>query len=129
MLRDAPLLTILPTTNVDRAKTFYGDTLNLEPADKTIPGDALMYRCGGGTLLYIYAREAGTQAQHTVAGWMVEDVEEAVATLNDRGVEFEVYDMPGLKTNEQGVGEIEGAKVAWFKDPDGNILSITETPE
>jgi len=64
-----------------------------------------------------------------VAGWLVEDVDEAVEELRERGVTFEQYDMPGLKTDERGIADIEGVKGAWFKDPEGNILAITELPK
>lgn len=126
-LRNAPM-TILPTEDITRSRTFYEETLNLRPADVPVPGDALMFECGDSTMLYIYAKEGGTKAEHTVGGWVVEDVEATVEALTDRGVVFETYDRPGLKTDERGVGEIGEAKVAWFKDPDGNILSITEMP-
>jgi catechol 2,3-dioxygenase-like lactoylglutathione lyase family enzyme len=126
MLRDAPVVAILPAADIERAKRFYLETLDLRRADVPAPGNDVIFECGEGTLLYIYEREAGTKADHTVAGWLVEDVEEAVEELGERGVVFERYDMPGLKTDERGIAEIDGDKTAWFKDPEGNILAITE---
>lgn len=126
MLRDAPVMAILPAADIERAKTFYAETLNLRRADGPAAGSDLAFECGDGTLLYIYEREAGTKAEHTVAGWLVEDVEKAVDELRRRGVEFEQYDLPGLKTDERGIAELDGARTAWFKDPDGNILAINE---
>lgn len=126
MLRDAPVVTILPAADIERAKRFYLETLDLRRADVPAPGNDIIFECGEGTLLYIYEREAGTKADHTVAGWLVEDVEEAVEELGERGVVFERYDMPGLKTDERGIAEMDGEKTAWFKDPEGNILAITE---
>jgi catechol 2,3-dioxygenase-like lactoylglutathione lyase family enzyme len=126
MLRDAPVVAILPAADIERAKRFYLETLDLRRADVPAPGNDVIFECGEGTLLYIYEREAGTKADHTVAGWLVEDVEEVVEELGERGVVFERYDMPGLKTDERGIAEIDGDKTAWFKDPEGNILAITE---
>jgi hypothetical protein len=77
-------------------------------------------------MLYPYEREGDTNADHTVAGWLVEDVEKTVEELRDKGVVFELYDMPGLKTDERGIAESGPTKSAWFKDSEGNILSIIE---
>jgi catechol 2,3-dioxygenase-like lactoylglutathione lyase family enzyme len=126
MLRDAPVIAILPAADIERAKRFYLETLDLRRADVPAPGNDIIFECGEGTLLYVYEREAGTKADHTVAGWLVEDVEEVVEELGERGVVFEQYDMPGLKTDERGIAEMDGEKTAWFKDPEGNILAITE---
>lgn len=126
MLRDAPVVTILPAADIEGAKKFYLETLNLRRVDLPVPGNDFGVECGEGTVLYVYEREAGTKADHTVAGWLVEDVDEAVEELRERGVTFEQYDMPGLKTDERGIADIEGVKGAWFKDPEGNILAITE---
>lgn len=126
MLRDAPVVTILPAADIEGARKFYLETLNLRRVDLPVPGNDFGVECGEGTVLYVYEREAGTKADHTVAGWLVEDVDEAVEELRERGVTFEQYDMPGLKTDERGIADIEGVKGAWFKDPEGNILAITE---
>lgn len=126
MLREARVAAILPAADIERAKRFYGETLDLPQADISAVGNDLAFECGQGTLLYVYEREAGTQADHTVAGWLVEDIEEAVEELLERGVEFEQYDFPGLRTDERGIAELDGAKSAWFKDPEGNILAINQ---
>ncbi len=80
--------------------------------------------CGHETNLILYRRDTPTKADHTAAGWMVDDIEEAVRDLRARGVVFEQYDMPGLKTNEQGIADSGTIKGAWFKDTEGNILSV-----
>lgn len=126
MLREARVAAILPAADIERAKKFYSETLNLPQADVPTVGNDVAFQCGQGTLLYVYEREAGTKADHTVAGWLVEDVEEAVEKLAERGVEFEQYDLPGLRTDERGIAELDGAKSAWFKDPEGNILAINQ---
>ena len=128
MLRDAPIMAILPATDIERAKSFYRETLNLRPLDFGV-GDDAAFECGDGTRLYVYAKEGGTKAEHTVAGWLVEDVEETVEELRQKGVVFETYDMPGLKTDERGIADMGDAKAAWFKDTEGNILSVTSRAE
>jgi predicted enzyme related to lactoylglutathione lyase len=119
-------MAILAVVDVERAKTFYREKLGLRPSDMPVPADSALFEGGDGTWLYVYEREGGTKADHTVAGWLVDDVEETVEDLRARGVVFEQYDMPGLKTDERGIAEIGGAKTAWFKDSEGNILAITE---
>ena len=128
MLSNAPIMTILPAADIDRAQAFYADTLGLPTPDMPVPGDAALFECGEGTLLYIYHVPQGTQAEHTVAGWMVQDFDTTMRDLRERGITFERYDMPNLKTDDHGVAEMDGAQVAWFKDSEGNILSITSMP-
>jgi catechol 2,3-dioxygenase-like lactoylglutathione lyase family enzyme len=122
-------MAILPAADLERARTFYADRLNLRPADIRVPAGNIAFESGDGTLLFIYAREGGTKADHTVAGWLVDDVEKTVEELGEKGIIFEQYDLAGLKTDERGIAEMGGARAAWFKDPDGNILAITETPD
>ena len=126
MLADVPMTTILVATDINRAKAFYSEKLGLRPADRPVPPDAAAFVSGGGALLYLYEREEGTRADHTVAGWLVEDVEKSVDALRERGIVFEQYDMPGLKTDERGIAEAGGSRSAWFKDTEGNILALVE---
>jgi len=128
MLRDAPIVAIVPAANIEEAKRFYGEKLDLPRADVDVPGDDAVYECGQGTQLYVYETEAGKRAEHTLAVWIVEDVEETVEELSEKGVVFETYDMPQLKTDEHGIADIDGVKAAWFRDPEGNTLSVTEAP-
>jgi catechol 2,3-dioxygenase-like lactoylglutathione lyase family enzyme len=121
-------MAIVPAADIEKARVFYEDTLGLERVEVSTPGNDLMFESGDGTRLYVYEREAGSKADHTVAGWIVQDVEETVEHLLKKGVAFEHYDMPRLKTDERGVAELGDARAAWFKDPEGNILSITEIP-
>ena len=100
MLTNAPILAIVPTTDITRAKAFYGETLGLTDANLSTPGPQVFYRCGGGTLLEVYERPTAGQAQHTLASWAVSEVRAAVNELRDRGVRFEEYDAPGLKTDD-----------------------------
>ena len=77
-------------------------------------------------MLLIYQRNAPNRAEHTQAGWQVVDLDEVVEVLSERGVVFEHYDMPGIQTDERGIANMDNGRVAWFKDPDGNILSVGE---
>jgi predicted enzyme related to lactoylglutathione lyase len=127
MLVNAPVAAILVATDIERAKKFYVEKLGLRSVE--MPGgpeDAALFESGEGTMLYLYKREGGTKAEHTVAGWVVDDIEKAVEELSERGVVFEQYDMPGLKTDERGIAVSGPAKSAWFKDTEGNILAVNE---
>lgn len=128
MLKEARVAAILPAIDIKRARKFYSENLGLSTPDMPLPEGGAVFESGDCTMLYLYEREGGTKADHTVAGWLVEDVEKAVEELRERGVVFEQYDMPGLKTDERGIAESSGAKSAWFKDTEGNILAITEMP-
>jgi predicted enzyme related to lactoylglutathione lyase len=126
MLANAPVSAILVATDIERAKKFYRERLGLRSPDMQVPEDGAALESGDGTWLYLYEREGGTKADHTVAGWLVPDIEKAVEELGKRGVVFEQYDMPGLKTDDRGVAAQGPVKSAWFKDTEGNILAITE---
>jgi catechol 2,3-dioxygenase-like lactoylglutathione lyase family enzyme len=110
-------------TDLERAKKFYGETLGLK-SDGEIAEDHVVYEAGDGTFLVIYKRPQPPKAENTVAAFSVDDVEATVQWLKDRGVVFEEYDSPGLKTIDSiaTIGELKGA---WFKDPDGNILAVS----
>jgi catechol 2,3-dioxygenase-like lactoylglutathione lyase family enzyme len=112
----------IPAKDVDATRKFYEDTLGLEVMVDD-PG-GIVYRAGDSFLTLYPTQFAGT-AQHTLGGFVVSDVEAAVTDLGGEGVTFEEYDMLGLKT-ENGIADIGGMKAAWFKDPEGNILSIAE---
>jgi len=129
MLTDAPVAPILVATDIEQAKKFYSERVGLLALDMPVPGDGAVFESGRGTILYLYQRERGTKADHTVAGWLVEDLEKTMAELRERGITFKQYDMPGLKTDERGIAEGDGGRSAWFKDTEGNILTITEITE
>jgi catechol 2,3-dioxygenase-like lactoylglutathione lyase family enzyme len=122
MLDRADVYATIPAQNLERAKSFYADKLGLKPAEEGPEG--LRYRCGeGGFLLFESSGEpSGT---HTQLGWDVDDLEAAVATLREKGVVFEEYDLPGFKT-VNGIADIAGERGAWFKDSEGNLLAIGE---
>ena len=111
----------IAVSDIERAKEFYGGTLGLKVSEDR--ADGILYEAGGGTALLVYPSQFAGTAESTYMGFDVDDVEEAVEELRGRGVVFEDYDLPGLKT-VNGIAEIEGVKGAWFKDPDGNILAL-----
>ncbi len=126
MLRNAGLHPILPVVDLERAKRFYEDNLELKVIQED-PSPGAVLRNGGGTTMYIYQR-AATKADHTVAGFTVEDVEETVKDLKAKGVVFEDVDVPGFKTVDN-VATMGETKSAWFRDSEGNILAVTNAIE
>jgi len=123
VLTDARIMAIVPTTDLARAKAFYGEILGLVDANVPTPGPQVIYRCGGSTLLEVYERPTAGDAQHTLASWEVSDLRAAVDQLRNRGVRFEQYDLPEVKT-EDGISTTGDLCEAWFRDPGGNILRI-----
>lgn len=122
MLANAAAFTVLPAEDIERAAKFYREVLGLKRAED-VGAELVMFEAGGGTRILIYQRER-TKAEHTVLGFMVEDLEATVRGLVARGLTFEQYDFPGLKTNELGIAESDGTLSAWFVDPEGNIVNI-----
>ena len=122
MLGNKDAATNIAVRNLATAREFYERTLGLKPVDSE--GDELIaYRSGGSTLLVYRSDYAGTNKATSVTWTVGDDVEGTVRQLKEKGVRFEHYDMPGmtLKGDVHVGGDM---KVAWFKDPDGNILSI-----
>ena len=122
MLRDTDAIANLAVKDLTRAKEFYEGVLGFEPVGRE--GDELIvYRSGKTTFNVYRSKEAGTN-KATAVTWVVGDkVHDVVQALKGKGVTFEHYDMPGL-TLEGDVHVGYGMHVAWFKDPDGNILNI-----
>ncbi len=121
MLESAIAHATIAVSDLDRAKKFYEGTLGLKPLDER--SDGVRFETGGGNWFLVYPSQFAGTAKSTYMTFEVDNVEMAVKELRDRGVTFEQYDMPGLKTVD-GIAEIQGVKGAWFKDPDGNILAI-----
>ena len=112
----------IAVSDLDRARKFYEETLGLKAKEDR--ADGVTYEVGDTWFLVYPSQYAGT-AKSTYMSLEVDDVETSVKELRDRGVVFEEYDLPGLKTVE-GIAETQGVKGAWFKDPDGNILAVGE---
>lgn len=131
MLANSPVYAVLPCTDLDGARKFYSQTLGLKEVELPTTeeaGQAALYECGSGTNLLVYVRPTPTKADHTAAGWMVEDLDSVADELISRGVKFEVYDMPGVEFDKRGVATMGNLKSAWFTDPEGNILAINQMP-
>jgi catechol 2,3-dioxygenase-like lactoylglutathione lyase family enzyme len=113
--------------DIQKAKEFYGKTLELEISeDKEM--QVLDVKVAGGGRAIIYPKSNHTPASFTILNFPVPDLEVAMDELKKRGIRFEQYDLPNVKTDEKGIasGGDRGPRIAWFKDPFGNILSVLE---
>jgi predicted enzyme related to lactoylglutathione lyase len=108
--------------DLDKARAFYGQKLGLEVSQT--PED-LELRLAGGGQVFIYPKPNHEPASFTVLNFIVEDIDQAVDQLSSRGIRFEQYEGE-IKTDEKGIHRNAGPKIAWFKDPAGNILSVLE---
>lgn len=124
MLGNAPITTILPVINMERARDFYEQKLGLKPLGMHSDGNFL-YAGGNGAMIALHPKESGTKADHTALSFQVQDISATVTALEQKGVVFEDYDLPGLKTVNH-VCVLGAEKAAWFKDPEGNYLCIHE---
>jgi catechol 2,3-dioxygenase-like lactoylglutathione lyase family enzyme len=129
MLDRSEVAARLPARDLARARAFYSDKLGLEPVEER-PG-GLRYRCGNG-FFSVFQSAGAASGTHTQMAWEVDDIEAVVAALRARGVVFEEYDSPGLRT-VNGIAEVEGnypsrggrgERAAWFQDSEGNLLGI-----
>jgi catechol 2,3-dioxygenase-like lactoylglutathione lyase family enzyme len=123
IIRTSRAFASFSATDLKAAKQFYGETLGLEISETP---EGLEMNLEGGTTVFIYPKSDHTPATFTVLNFAVDEIDEAVAELKRLGVALEHYDLPGLKTDEDGIMRGDGPKVAWFKDPSGNILSVVE---
>lgn len=122
MLASTKIVAFIPTTDYEKAKGFYANVLGL-PLISEDPF-AIVFDANG-TMLRVVKVGKFTPQQFTVLGWEVSDIETIVAGLSKNGVKFEKYGMPGQ--DERGIWSAPGgAKVAWFKDPDGNVLGVSQ---
>ena len=124
MFETARAMATIAVSDIDRARKFYEGTLGFKVKDER--SDGVRYEDGTGGWFLVYPSQFAGTAKSTYIGFEVADIHKAVDELRERRVVFEEYDMPQLKT-VNGIAEIQGIKGAWFKDPDGNILSIGET--
>jgi catechol 2,3-dioxygenase-like lactoylglutathione lyase family enzyme len=129
MLEHATVATRLPAQDIARARAFYSEKLGLEPVDEQ-PG-ALLYRCGGSEFA-VFTSGGTPSGTHTQMVWHVDDIDAVVNDLRGRGVVFEEYDLPGLRT-VGGIADAaggwpskgdKGLRGAWFRDSEGNLLSL-----
>jgi predicted enzyme related to lactoylglutathione lyase len=125
MLQDAPMYAYIPAKDLARARQFYEGKLGLKPKQEINGGVA--YEFGGGTAAFLYPTPNAGTSQASQAFWSVKDVDREIEALKARGVRFETYeDMPGERS-PQGAVIAGGAKAAWFKDSEGNIMALIQT--
>jgi catechol 2,3-dioxygenase-like lactoylglutathione lyase family enzyme len=115
---------MIAVRDLDRAKAFYGGALGLTVADER-PG-GMRFDTRGGTWFLVYRSDLAGTAESTCMRFEVDDVTTAVKALRQRGIVFEEYDLPGLKTVDSIAEHPSGARGAWFKDPDGSILEVSQ---
>lgn len=123
MLQYAPMYSYIPAKDVARARKFYEEKLGFKPGRETAGG--VVYEFGKGTACFLYPTPNAGTSQASQAFWEVEDIEREVVELRARGVEFEKYDMPTM--DENGISTDGGAKAAWFKDTEGNIMALIQS--
>ncbi len=123
MLKNAQIVPYIPVSNVTRARKFYEEKVGLKAKEEYAGG--VIYECGKGSWVFMYPSAGAGTSEASTAFWAVDDVAAEVAELKARGVVFEEYDMPGIKTVDS-IATGGGAKTAWFKDSEGNILAISQ---
>jgi catechol 2,3-dioxygenase-like lactoylglutathione lyase family enzyme len=124
MLTDAPVTTLLPVIEMQRARDFYENKLGLTPIGAKADGK-FIYTCGGGAVIALFPKETGTKADHTALSFQVRDIQATINALKEKGVIFEDYDYPELKTVNH-ICVLGAEKAAWFKDTEGNYLCLHE---
>jgi len=126
MFKDTKAFSSFSVNNLQKAKKFYGETLGLEVSE-AYGGRLLELHIGGGRNVLIYPKDNHTPATFTILNFPVENLEQSVDDLTKRGVRFEIYNEGDIKTDEKGISlSDDGPKIAWFKDPAGNVLSMLE---
>ena len=121
MLSDCRAFATLPVDDLARVRSFYVDTLGLQPADER--DEMLVFDCAGGTSFGLFVSQGRSSGNHTQMTFFCDDIDAEVADLRARGVEFEAFDMPGASQRD-GVYELDGFRGAWFRDPQGNLLAV-----
>ena len=125
MLKDAPVVPYIPATDISRAREFYEKKVGLVAREEVAGG--VVYECAGGSWIFLYQSSGAGTSQASQAFWQVQDIEKEVAELRSRGVVFEEYDRPGGLKTVNGISIGGGAKAAWFKDSEGNIMAVIQT--
>jgi catechol 2,3-dioxygenase-like lactoylglutathione lyase family enzyme len=129
MLQDSDVAARIPAQDLTRARSFYSSKLGLDPVEERSGG--LRYKCGSSYFV-LFQSTGSASGSHTQMAWEVDDILATVSELRNRGVVFEEYDFPGLKT-ANGIAEVKGnypskggvgERGAWFRDSEGNLLAI-----
>ena len=124
MLQSSPMYAYIPARDIARAREFYEKKVGFTPKQEIAGG--VLYEFGAGTACFLYSTPNAGTSKASQAFWAVDDVEREVAELKARGVVFDNYDMSGEKS-ASGVVSAGGAKAAWFKDSEGNILALIQS--
>ena len=124
-LKDCKVGTLMAVSDLGEARRFYEDQLGLVPGEQE--EEAVRYFCAEGTSIFVYLQPQNAGASSaTLAGWTVDDLDQAMDELSSRDVHFEQYDQPGITTDSRGVFDGGDIRAAWIKDPDGNTMAITQ---
>ena len=126
MFKDTKAFSGFSVNDVQKAKEFYGQTLGLDVSESY---GLLQLHIAGGTTILMYPKDDHTPATFTILNFPVANIEQAVDELARKGVHFESYNEGDLVTDEKGIFRGQGPKIAWFKDPAGNLLSVLEESE
>lgn len=124
MLQSSPMYAYIPAKDVSRARKFYEGKLGFKARQEVAGGVA--YEFGKGTGCFLYPTPNAGTSKASQAFWQVDDIEREVAELKARGVKFEEYDMPGME-GRNSIYAGGGARAAWFKDSEGNILAVVQS--
>jgi len=122
IFREADSFSSFSVNDLKKAKDFYRETLGLEVSESS---EGLELRTGDN-VIFLYPKPNHAPASFTVLNFQVDDIDEAVKQLSEIGVSLERYNLPDIKTDERGIFNGPGQRIAWFKDPAGNILSVIE---
>jgi predicted enzyme related to lactoylglutathione lyase len=123
MLSTSQIVAYVPVSDLGRARKFYEEKLGFRPSDTNDVG--VMYESGKGSRFFAYRSAGAGTNKASTAFWDVPDLEAEMRDLKKRGIVFEEYDSPGFKT-VNGIATGGGAKTAWFKDSEGNILAVSQ---
>lgn len=123
MLQSSPMYSYIPAKDVDRARRFYEQKIGLKPKQEVAGG--VVYEFAKGTACFLYPTDNAGSSRASQAFWQVDDIEREVNDLKQRGVKFEEYDMPDMKV-KNSIYSGGGARAAWFKDSEGNILALIQ---
>ena len=127
MLKNSKAFSSFAVRDLDAARKFYSQTLGVDVSD--VPGmqGVIQLNLASGTKIFVYPKPDHTPATFTVLNFLVDNVERAIAGLVERGVRFEIYKEGPVKTDAKGIASSDpGPRMAWFKDPSGNILEVLE---
>jgi len=124
MLKNAIAQAALPAQDLNRAKAFYREKLGLQPFEED--ANNVRYRLRDDTQFNVFRTGGAPSGTHTQMAFLVEDIVAEVRDLKSRGVKFEEYDFPGLRTKDSIADAEDGSKAAWFIDSEGNVLGIVQ---